>query len=175
MFKKILVAMDSSDLAEKIFERAMFLAKMTHANLILVHVLSAEEEGSPGLPIYGVDHYQMVTEAALENYREQWEAFQKQQLQWLQAHVEQAMAEGVKAEFSQYSGSPGRMICEAAKNWQADLVVIGRRGRSGLSEFLLGSVSNYVLHHAPCSVMVVQALEQATASVVEPTLTPNTA
>ncbi|NEO28803.1 MAG: universal stress protein, partial [Kamptonema sp. SIO4C4] len=35
-------------------------------------------------------------------------------------------------------------------------VIIGRRGRVGLSEILLGSVSNYVLHHAPCAVMVVQ-------------------
>ncbi len=38
----------------------------------------------------------------------------------------------------------------------ADLIVVGRRGRSGLSELILGSASNYVLHHAPCSVLTLQ-------------------
>ena len=42
-----------------------------------------------------------------------------------------------------------------ANSWQADMIIVGNRGRSGLSEFFLGSVSNYVMHHAPCSVLVV--------------------
>jgi len=47
------------------------------------------------------------------------------------------------------------MICELAIDWNADLIMMGRRGRSGIAEFFLGSVSNYVLHHAPCSVQIV--------------------
>ncbi len=43
-----------------------------------------------------------------------------------------------------------------ARNCGADVIVMGRRGHSGLSELILGSVSNYVLHHAPCSVLIVQ-------------------
>jgi len=61
----------------------------------------------------------------------------------------------VDAEFTQNTGSPGRVICEIAKAWQADLIILRRRGYSGLTEMLLGSVSNYVLHHAPCSIHVV--------------------
>ncbi|NJN72511.1 MAG: universal stress protein [Limnothrix sp. RL_2_0] len=53
-------------------------------------------------------------------------------------------------------GESREEICIAAKEWNADMVVIGRRGLKGLSEILLGSVSNYIVHHAPCSVMVVQ-------------------
>ncbi|MGL4622525.1 MAG: universal stress protein, partial [Chroococcidiopsis sp.] len=50
-----------------------------------------------------------------------------------------------------------RLICDFALAWKADLIVTGRRGRRGLSEFFMGSVSNYVLHHASCSVLTVQS------------------
>jgi nucleotide-binding universal stress UspA family protein len=52
---------------------------------------------------------------------------------------------------------PGQGLCQAARRWQTDLIVMGRRGRKGIAEVLLGSVSNYVLHHAPCAVLVIQA------------------
>jgi len=53
------------------------------------------------------------------------------------------------------------------------LVVVGRRGHSGLSELFLGSVSNYVLHRAPCSVLTIQgeALKKATQTAEEKTAT----
>ncbi|MEY3330640.1 MAG: hypothetical protein RLZZ115_3525 [Cyanobacteriota bacterium] len=45
------------------------------------------------------------------------------------------------------------------KKWGADLVIVGRRNRSELAELFLGSVSNYVVHHVKCSVLVVQQPE----------------
>ncbi|RMG10302.1 MAG: universal stress protein, partial [Cyanobacteria bacterium J055] len=36
------------------------------------------------------------------------------------------------------------------------LIIVGRRGRQGIEEAVLGSVSNYVVHHAPCSVLAIQ-------------------
>jgi nucleotide-binding universal stress UspA family protein len=45
-----------------------------------------------------------------------------------------------------------------ARTWNADLIVIGRRGLRGLAEMFLGSVSNHVIHHAHCSVLVVQGI-----------------
>ena len=51
-------------------------------------------------------------------------------------------------------GSPGRALCEAAGSVGAGLVVIGSRGRTGLKA--LGSVSEHVAHHAPCSVLIVR-------------------
>jgi nucleotide-binding universal stress UspA family protein len=76
----------------------------------------------------------------------------------LRSRIYEAVAAGVNAESNQVSGDAGKAICEEALVWGADLIVLGRRGRSGLSELFLGSTSNYVLHHAPCSVLTVQPL-----------------
>lgn len=52
-------------------------------------------------------------------------------------------------------GSPAQKIVERAGEWGADLIVVGSHGR-GFWGRLLGSVSNGVVHHAPCSVLVVR-------------------
>ncbi len=53
-------------------------------------------------------------------------------------------------------GHEAEEILKAAKRTRADLVVMGSRGLTGLRRFLLGSVSNEVTRHAPCSVLVVR-------------------
>ncbi len=49
-------------------------------------------------------------------------------------------------------------IIDTAQDWRADLIVVGSHGRRGLSRFLLGSVSQAVVAHAPCSVAVIRRL-----------------
>jgi nucleotide-binding universal stress UspA family protein len=58
-------------------------------------------------------------------------------------------------------GEPRGVILETAKDWGADLIVVGSHGRRGLDRFLLGSVSEAIAIHAPCSVRVVRARPQA--------------
>ncbi|MBC7900350.1 MAG: universal stress protein [Saprospiraceae bacterium] len=53
-------------------------------------------------------------------------------------------------------GSPESRIVETAEEWRADLVIIGSHGYSRWERLLLGSVSDSVVHHAPCSVLVVR-------------------
>src|SRR5207253_4081305 len=71
--------------------------------------------------------------------------------------VDTLRAAGVAAEPDVRDGDPGSQIVEAAKEFAADLIVMGTRGRSGLERLLVGSVARKVLHHAPCSVLVVGA------------------
>jgi nucleotide-binding universal stress UspA family protein len=54
---------------------------------------------------------------------------------------------------------PKRAIVEIASEWGADLIVIGSHGRRGVDRFLLGSVSDAVARHAPCSVLIVRSPE----------------
>jgi nucleotide-binding universal stress UspA family protein len=158
MYQKILVAVDTSEMSKTVFTQALFLAQMSQANLMILHVLSAEEENSP-LPIppdLSEIYPAAGNDLTLEIWREQWDNFEKEGLNLLGSYTEKAKDAGVSAEANQISGSPGRRICKFAKTWKADLIVVGHRGRTGLSEIILGSVSNYVLHHAPCSVLIVQ-------------------
>jgi nucleotide-binding universal stress UspA family protein len=54
-------------------------------------------------------------------------------------------------------GAPGEVLCEEARVLRADVVVVGSRGLGAIRRALLGSVSTYVVHNAPCPVLVVRA------------------
>lgn len=54
------------------------------------------------------------------------------------------------------AGPPAEVILDEAKLLNANLIVIGSHGRSGITRFLLGSVSGAVASHAPCNVMIVR-------------------
>ncbi len=58
-------------------------------------------------------------------------------------------------------GAAGRMIVEEAETWGADLIVVGSHGRGFWGRAFVGSVSDAVIHHAPCSVLVVRMAKAA--------------
>jgi nucleotide-binding universal stress UspA family protein len=62
---------------------------------------------------------------------------------------------GLKVEAEVQDGSPAHRLAEAAANWDADLIVVGHRGRSALQRLFVGSVARAILYHAPCSVLIV--------------------
>jgi nucleotide-binding universal stress UspA family protein len=157
MFHKILVAIDSSKFGKRVFEEALAQAKATKANLMILHVLCPDEEDCPDTSgLLNTYYYPGTDSETVQHCQQMWEEFCQKRLEMVKAYAAKAIAAGVNAEFTQKPGSPGRIICDVARNWESDLIVIGRRGYSGLSELFLGSVSNYVLHHAPCSVLTVQ-------------------
>jgi len=169
MFKKILVALDDSDISQQVYEQALELAQANHSRLMLAHVLSPVDDGFADYPL-GVDvFYPRLHDEAVRHHIEYLSRMEEKQLARLKVLAEQGNTAGVIVEFTQMMGDPGNRICALAHTWEADLIVMGRRGRKGLSEWLLGSVSNYVLHHAPCSVLTVQhgvkPVEGTTASV----------
>jgi len=65
-------------------------------------------------------------------------------------------AAGLRTAGQVVRGDPREAIVHAARADNADLIVMGSHGRSGLAKLLLGSVASYVVSHAPCSVLVVK-------------------
>ena len=161
--ERILVALDShsvgrSDEPEHILLQALSLSRCYQSKLMILACLpdaipapTETASGLIGLGMYGLD-----TRTAVSIADQHIHHALKEQEQWLQDQCEFATRQGIATEWDSRQGEPGSQICNLAKTWQADLIVLGRRGRSGLTEILLGSVSNYVLHHAPCAVFVVQ-------------------
>ncbi|MEB3289678.1 MAG: universal stress protein [Leptolyngbya sp.] len=158
MFKRILVAVDcESTTAHQVLAEAQDMALAHQADLQLVHVLSPVSLGY-------LDPSYMTLDGALntinpQNYEAHlatWEEIKQRTQDRLNADLTAARRQGIATTATQLVGDPGKALCALARDWSADLLVVGRRGILGLGEMILGSVSNYVLHHAPCAVLVVQ-------------------
>lgn len=159
MFQKILVAIDNSAFGQIIFEKALALAKPLNSQLMLLHVLSSQEEGYPETQPgnYGQE--------AAQCYLAEWEAFKIRGLELLKTYATQATQKGVSAEITQSLGNPGQSICDLAQTWEADLIILGCHNRSDLGELILGSISNYVNHNSHCSVLTVRASIDESSSI----------
>lgn len=159
-FHKIFVAIDRSQLTDQVFEEALKLAQLFQAQLRLFHSLSTPSLTDMGLSIpvdLGMNADLLTQTYLVEQERIVKEREEGQTL--LKKYSTQAIGLGISTEFEQKEGGEtGPTICEDAQQWGADLIIVGRRGRTGLTEILLGSISNYVLHHAHCCVLVVQNL-----------------
>lgn len=166
-FQKILAAIDGSSTGQPVFQQAVMLARSHGSKLLLFHSLAEDlvprfllTPGETGLSP------QLVAQA-----------YQAQQFSVeARSHViqsifadygEQARQVGVTLQLGIYPQEPGPGICQVAKFWKADLIVVGRHQRHGLTEMLLGRVSNYVVHHASCPVLVVQCGSEAEALMAE--------
>ncbi len=156
-FKKILVGIDNSQLCNSVFTQALELAHMNQGSLMLLHCLSSETVGEPPVPMsFEMSVYPEMMNAAYEANQVLMQQKTTEARTWLQSYCDTATSQGVPTNFDYQVGNPGHSLCTVARSWDADLIVLGRRGLTGLAEAMLGSVSNYVLHHAPCSVLVIQ-------------------
>ena len=157
MFKKILVAIDSLEKSNHILETALFMAKASNAELMLLHVLSPYEEGYPNMTLQLSNNYPVVThQDSISNYLRQRESFESNSLESLRSLLVQVSDTGIKAEMTQNFGDPKWNICDLARTWGADLIIMGRRANYDIKDALHGSVSNYVLHNSHCAVLTLQ-------------------
>lgn len=161
VYERICVAMDTSSLTSTVYERALETAKRHQAELRFLHCVEAEINslGASKVSIaetsFGANDLSPssvnfpVTQQALETRLTEAK-------HWLQKYCQTAEQEGVKATFEAVMGNPEHQVCDLAQTWQADLIIAGCHGRTDLTEFLLGSVSDHIVHHAHCSVLLVQ-------------------
>jgi len=157
MFKHVLAAIDLSEISAEIVAEAIQLAQYYDAKLILLHVISTEEELYLPYSLYPViEGYSNFSETALKEHEERVKIHKDRCQQSLDVFRTHAVGQGVNTQTTLVSGEPAHAICDAIETWQGDLVVLGHRGLTGLKEMVVGSVSNHVMHHAPCSVLILR-------------------
>lgn len=140
MFSKILVALDGSDPSWRALRTAIELAQAHHSTLIAVGV----EEHLP--------HY-AATVGETEETKDQLDAYFSQVMDGARRL---AVEQGVTLESTIRAGDAAHQILLAAQDIGADLIVLGPRGHSVIRDFLLGTTTDRVTHHSPCSVLVVR-------------------
>jgi nucleotide-binding universal stress UspA family protein len=91
MFKRILVAVDRSELSEGVFQGALQVAKAMQAEMMILHVLSQEEPGAPEPPmILGMDYSSALSAELWQSYREQCAIFEQNQMNYLRSLAEKS-------------------------------------------------------------------------------------
>lgn len=140
--KKILAAVDFSDVTERIVALAADTASAFDAELRVIHV------ATPDPDFVGYDPGpQTERDAVARHFREE-----HQQLQMMVGELRNG---GVDARALLIQGPTGDKILEEAESFGAELIILGSHGHGALRRALLGSVSEFVAHRTQCPVMIV--------------------
>lgn len=146
-FEKILVPVDFSDCSKHGLNYARALAARFEAELVLLNSVAPE---------YYVSSDEYARYDLPELMREAETAARTQ----LHDLVEKTNWNGVAVTTRLESGHAGQQICERAEDLGINLIVTSTHGRTGFKHVLLGSTAEYVVRHAPCSVLVVPSHER---------------
>ena len=148
MASPILLCTDGSNEAMVALSAGLDLVGRDH-ELVLVTVMNAPDEAS----LAGSGH--AGPDLTLEEYDDKiGQARDTASSTIIEARGQLALA---GAEVRTLEGDPGAAICQLAAELSASAIIVGSRGRGGLKRMFLGSVSDYVVRNAPCSVVVTRA------------------
>jgi nucleotide-binding universal stress UspA family protein len=140
--RRILVPLDFSRHADSVLEWAAHLAREHQSRLLLLHAYH--------LPV----EFQQLEGAYLP--QDFWASVKAEAEQSLTRYAEPLRAQGLAVDVIVREGYPATVIEEEAVERQADLIVIGTRGLSGLKHLLLGSIAERVVQKSPCPVLTVK-------------------
>lgn len=147
MYQRILVPVDGSDTANKALTAALQLARDAGGRVRLVHVLEELTylTGYEQFGGYAGDLSRIMRESGM---------------QILNDAMAIAKAAGVETDTVLFDNLGERLaetVAEAARQWKADLVVVGTHGRRGVGRMLLGSGAEQVIRIAPVPVLVIRS------------------
>jgi nucleotide-binding universal stress UspA family protein len=142
MLSTIVAGVDLSVPSVQALDRAAALAKHNGATLIMVNAQADDA------PVQNVDNEMLKQLGAVS------EAVRAEEVRRMAALHDAFVEQGITVEMVARSGPPGEVVSEVAREREAQLIVIGTHGHTGIHRFLLGSVANAVLRHAPCDVLV---------------------
>jgi nucleotide-binding universal stress UspA family protein len=156
--KKIVVGVDGSEHSEEALDWAARMAKGMGSEVVAVFAISP--------PVYFDTGY--MAPVAPPQFDPEWRAAMKKEFEqdWCKA----LRKAGVKYRTVFEDGHPSSVITQVADRVNADVIVVGRRGRGGVAELVLGSVSHQLVLHSKRPVLVIEAApRKAPGRVTHPT------
>jgi len=153
VFEKILVPMDGSEQSLKALDVAVEIAAKFGGKLTLIHAYSVagatgylpEPSATVGVPVMSASDISKLAESAREAGKKILDEGKKR-----------IKASGVDVHTLLEEGHAVHEIVRAAKEGKFELIVMGVRGLSHIRELLLGGVSDAIMHHAVCPVLIVK-------------------
>ncbi len=142
---KILLAIDESKSSQAAVQSVLAMAAGPGTEVKVLHVLEPPSL-LLGREMSGPD----------PEFEAVWNALRDQAKSLVSKATEALRKPGWDVTPALEEGDPKSKILDLAKEWHADLIVVGSHGRKGLNRFLLGSVSEAVARHAHCSVEIVR-------------------
>lgn len=147
--KKILVPIDGSSYSMRAAKYTIELSKLQNAQILVIHVISM-------LP---ADYEYVIPAIAGPSVQTYFEEVKNHAQLWFNPIITIAKKEGIddiKTDVFMAVKSVPEAIINYATNNSVDLIVIGTKGRTGLSKFVMGSVAYSVQQHAHCPVLLVR-------------------
>ena len=146
MYKRILLPLDGSSLAESALPHAVALAERFQAELTILRVLTPLSE-TVGTTCKAIEVAEEKTRKSARYY--------------LERVADRIRKDGLAVSVEVIEGRPHRQIVEYAQKNQVDLLIICARGHSGISHWLIGSVADRVMRGADVPVLLVRAEKPA--------------
>lgn len=141
MYKKILVPLDGSPLAEAVLPHAEALAKSEHAEIIILRV--------PNAPVSEfLSRDPMIAEMIHAD-------MEKESEEYVHNKVAALEKENIKVTGITKAGPVPDTILNVADETHADIIAMSTHGRTGISRWLMGSVADKIIHHAHIPVMLI--------------------
>lgn len=143
MIERILLTLDGSPLAEEAIEQALFHAEKSQAELHILRVVSplAKSYRAGKASLSAIETAERDLKVMAQDY--------------LDEKAEALSQSGLKIVTTMRYGQPHEMILDYATKNEVDLIVMARRGESGLTRWLIGSVTDHVVRASTVPVLVV--------------------
>lgn len=161
MLSRVLVTLDGSDLAEQALSYATQVVAPT-GEIILLSVVDV-----PDYPIYPV--YPLSITYNAPDYTEIVKEMMTAAQEYIEQIADTLRLQGITVKTIVKAGNPVGTILEEIQSQKIDAVVMSTHGRSGISRWLFGSVTQKILQAMPCPVIVVPGVDKSVSDEVEET------
>lgn len=141
MFTNVLVPVDGSDNSYRALDAALLLSQKLGSNITVVNVMEQ-------VPITHIESEKLLSELL--------EAYRKENQEILSKCSKIASEKGISIKTLLLQGNPASVILDYCKKENFDLVIMGSRGLGKFKQLILGSVSNKIVHHCQCGVLLIR-------------------